>query len=61
MVGTISIGCERASEVRRREGGDLVGHSQLDRGVVKGCHGFADLGQQTWMLRDQVVVQIKAA
>ena len=60
VVGSIAIGGQRAAKVRRRKSGDIARHTQLHRGVVKRGHGVADLGQQAAVLRDQVVVQVKA-
>ncbi|ELU14504.1 hypothetical protein CAPTEDRAFT_185299, partial [Capitella teleta] len=46
MVRAVAVGSQRAAEVRRGEGRDLVGYAEFGRGVVEGRHGAAHLGEQ---------------
>ena len=42
VVGAVGVRAQRAAEVRRGEGGDLVGHAQLDRRRIERAHRIVD-------------------
>ena len=61
MVRAIAIGAQRAAEIGSGEGGDLIGHAELDGGLIKRGHRVVDLLEQRPMLGVEIIVQIEAA